>query len=154
MPVSMPFPDPLHPAVVHFPIALLLLGAPLAVAAVFLPRLAVLTAAVLLLGAAGAAVAVATGEREKRDEIAVPEGEGREVLRRHESAGELARNSAVLVAVLSTGAAVGRRRSWPRAAVLLAVLAAAGAMFAAWQVAVAGHTGGESVYHHGVGLRF
>ena len=31
-------PDPLHPAVVHFPIVLLLLGAPLAVVAVFVRR--------------------------------------------------------------------------------------------------------------------
>lgn len=150
----MPFPDPLHPAVVHFPIALLLLGAPLAVAAVFWPRLAVLTAVVFTLGAAGAVVAVSTGEREKRDEIAVPEGEGREVLRRHENSGEAARNSAVAVAVLSIGAATGRWRSRPRVAALLAVLAAVGAMFVAWQVAVTGHTGGELVYHHGVGLRF
>ena len=56
-------PDPLHPAVVHFPIVLLLLGAPLAVVAVFVRRwnLPVLAAVVVALGAAGAVVATWTG---------------------------------------------------------------------------------------------
>lgn len=150
----MPMPDPLHPAVVHFPIVLLLLGAPLALAAVFIPRLAWLTCAVLLFGAAGAVVAVQTGEREKRDEIAVPEGEGRQVLRRHEKTGEAARNAALVAAVLSAASAACRLRPARRMATLLACAAAVGAMFTAWHVAKAGHTGGELVYHHGVGLRF
>ena len=139
---------------VHFPIVLLLLGAPLALAAIFLPRCAVLAAVVLVLGAAGAVVAVNTGEREKRDEIAVPEGEGREVLRHHEKSGEAARNAALAAALLSVGAAVCRRRSLGRIAVVLACAGATAAMFAAWQVAATGHTGGELVYHYGVGLRF
>lgn len=147
-------PDPLHPAVVHFPVALILLGAPLAVAAVFFPRLAFLAAVVLALGSAGAAVAVVTGEREKRDEIAVPAGEGREVLRRHEKSGESARNAVSLAALVVVGAVVCRKKSCAKLAVFLAAAAATAAMFAAWQVAVAGHTGGELVYHHGVGLRF
>lgn len=147
-------PDPLHPAVVHFPVALLLLGAPLSVAAVFLPRLAWLVCAVLLLGAVGSMAAVWTGEREKRDEIAVPEGEGRSVLRRHQESGEFARNAAVVAAALAAGAAVSRRRAARRAAVFLACGTALVASIAAWKVAEAGHNGGLLVYHHGVGLRF
>lgn len=147
-------PDPLHPAVVHFPVALLLLAAPLSVAAVFLPRLAWLVCAVLLFGAFGSVAAVWTGEREKRDEIAVPEGEGRSVLRRHEESGELARNAALLAATLAAGAAVSRRRGAVRAAVVLASATAAVASVAAWKVVESGHTGGLLVYHHGVGLRF
>lgn len=147
-------PDPLHPAVVHFPVALLLLGAPLSVAAIFLPRLAWLVCAVLLVGAVGSVAAVWTGEREKRDEIAVPEGEGRSVLRRHEDSGELARNAALIASVLAAGAAVSRRHAAVRAAVFLACGTAAVASLAAWKVAESGHTGGLLVYHHGVGLRF
>jgi len=149
-----PLPDPLHPAVVHFPIVLLLLGAPLAVAAVFVPRFARLTALVLALGAAGAVVAVQTGEREKRDEIAVPEGEGRVVLRDHENHGESARNAALAAAALAISAAASRAFSLRRTAVLFAAAAALAALLAAWQVAAAGHTGGRLVYLYGVGLRF
>lgn len=147
-------PDPLHPAVVHFPVALLLLGAPLSVAAVFLPRLDWLVCVVLLLGAFGSVAAVWTGEREKRDEIAVPDSEGRSVLRRHEESGEFARNAALIAAVLAAGAVVSRRRSASRAAVLFACGTAAVASIAAWRVVESGHTGGLLVYHHGVGLRF
>lgn len=147
-------PDPLHPAVVHFPVVLLLLGCPLAVLAILMPRLAPLAAAVLFLGALGSLVAVQTGETEKRDEIAVPEGKGREVLSAHKHAGESARNAALAAAACSIGAAVARKCSRKRIFFGLAALAAAGSILAAWQVVSAGKTGGELVYHHGVGLRF
>src|SRR5574340_485539 len=57
-------PDPFHPAVVHFPIVLILLGAAAAIAAAFwrgghLPQFA---AALLALGALGTWVAVESGE--------------------------------------------------------------------------------------------
>ena len=147
-------PDPLHPAVVHFPVALLLLGAPLSLGAVFVPRLARLSCAVLVLGALGSWAAVQTGEREKRDEIAVPEGEGRSVLRRHEDSGESARNAALIAATFAAGAVFFHRSAARRGALFFAGGAAALALFAAWKVAEAGHTGGLLVYHHGVGLRF
>lgn len=149
-----PVPDPLHPAVVHFPIVLLLLGAPLAVLAAFVPRFARLSALVLALGAAGALVAVQTGEREKHDEIAVPEGEGKTVLRAHEDHGESARNAALAAAALAIAGAVSRRFSLRRTAVLFTAAAALAALLAAWQVGAAGHTGGALVYLYGVGLRF
>ncbi len=147
------WPDPLHPAVAHFPVVLLLLGAPLAVAAVFRPSLRVLAAVVLSLGAAGAALAVYTGQEEKRNEIAVPAGEGRSILRDHEKSGERARNAGAAAAVLALGAALVRWRGWPSAR-WLAVMAALLAVVAAWQVVVSGQTGGWLVYQHGVGLRF
>ncbi len=147
------WPDPLHPAVAHFPVVLLLLGAPLAVAAVFRPSLRVLAAVVLSLGAAGAAVAVYTGQEEKRNEIAVPAGEGRSILRDHENAGERARNAGAAAAVLALGAALVRWRGGFSAR-WLAVMAALLAVVAAWQVVVSGQTGGWLVYQHGVGLRF
>jgi uncharacterized membrane protein len=138
--------------VVHFPVVLLLLGAPLALAAIFLPRCAVLAAVVLVLGAAGAVVAVNTGEREKRYEIAVPEGAARQVLREHERSGERARNAALPAALLAGAGCIRWRRK--RVGRLLLAAAAVCAVGAAWQVAGAGKTGGQLVYDYGVGLRF
>ena len=59
-------PDPLHPAIVHFPIVLLLLGAPLAVLAVFVRKwqLPLLAAVVLGLGGAGAITATWSGGKD------------------------------------------------------------------------------------------
>lgn len=63
----IPLPDPLHPAVVHFPVALLLLGAAVAVLAVFVRRwhLPLFAAIALSLGALGAVAATVTGEKEE-----------------------------------------------------------------------------------------
>lgn len=156
MPDPLPavhFPDPLHPAVVHFPIVFILVGAALAAAAVVWRRLALLAAICLALGAASSVVAVETGQKEKRDEIAVPEGEGRKVLQRHEADGEAARNIVTGAAVLAGLAAYARRR-WPVAARMIAVVTAVVALLAAVRVVEVGHTGGELVYRYGVGLRF
>ena len=57
-------PDPLHPAVVHFPIVLVLLGTVVGLVAVFWRKqhLSLLAAVALTLGALGAWAAVETGE--------------------------------------------------------------------------------------------
>jgi len=57
---SLTLPNPLHPAVVHFPIVLLLLGAVAALAAAFLPRgrLPLVAAVCLSMGAVGSVAAV------------------------------------------------------------------------------------------------
>lgn len=77
-------PEPLHPAVVHFPIVLLLLAAPVAVVAVFgRSRCLPVIAAVLLgLGALGAVVAVQTGENESERVAETPALEA--VMEEHE----------------------------------------------------------------------
>jgi uncharacterized membrane protein len=148
----IPWPDPLHPAVVHFPVAFLLVGAALACAAVFLRPWAWVAAAALAVGALGALAAVNTGERERSEEIAVPAGEGRRVLDAHEEHGEASRNAGVAAAIVAVAAAFWQgRRGLGR---LLAVAAAVLALLAAREVVAAGRTGGELVYHHGVGLRF
>ncbi|MFZ4483679.1 MAG: hypothetical protein ACOYOL_06830 [Chthoniobacterales bacterium] len=131
----IPWPDPLHPAVVHFPLAFLLVGAALACAAVFLRPWTWIAAAALAVGALGALAAVNTGERERSEEIAVPAGEGRRVLDAHEEQGEASRHAGVAAAIVAVAASV------------LALLAAR-------EVVAAGRPGGELVYHHGVGLRF
>lgn len=144
-------PDPLHPAVVHFPIVLLLLGAPLAVVSVFLRKwhLPVLTAAVLALGGAGAVVATWTGE-EAAELAGELSGSGEKTLDAHEEWGERARNAGLVAAVLAViSAALGRR---PVAGRALGAAAAIAALGAAFSVAQAGHYGGEVVYKHGVGV--
>ncbi len=149
----MHIPDPLHPAVVHFPLVLILLGALLACSAVVWNRFARLAAICLALGAAGSIAAVETGHNEKRDEIAVPEGEGKKVLQQHETDGEMVRNLALGAAVLAGVAAFFVKR-WPAIARAIAVATAMVALLAAARVVEAGRTGGELVYHYGVGLRF
>ena len=144
-------PDPLHPAVVHFPIVLLLLGAPLAVVAVFVRswNLPVLAAVVLGLGAAGALMATWTGGQaaELAGEL---KGGGEQVLDEHEEWGKRARNAGIVAALLAvTSAALFRK---PVAARAVGATAALAAVAAAFSVAQAGHYGGQVVYKHGVGV--
>lgn len=144
-------PDPLHPAVVHFPIVLLLLGAPLAVVSVFFRKwnLPVIAAVVLVLGATGAVVAAWTGEKaaEMAGELT---GNGENVLDEHEEAGESARNFGCIAAVLAVVSALLHRK--PTAARCVGAVAALSALVAAFFVAQAGHYGGQVVYKHGVGV--
>lgn len=144
-------PDPLHPAVVHFPIVLLFLGAPLAVVAVFVRswNLPVLAAVVLALGAGGALVATWTGGQAAELAGELKDG-AEEALDEHEEWGERARNAGIVAALLAiTSAAFSRK---PVAARALGAAAALAAVAAAFSVAQAGHYGGQVVYKHGVGV--
>lgn len=144
-------PEPLHPAIVHFPIVLLLLGAPLAVAAAVWRKngLPALAAAVLLLGAAGAVVATLTGENDAEMAGELP-GAGEQVLEDHEEWGERARNLGVAAALLAIASMAVNR--WPLPARGLGAVAAIAALAAAFAVARAGHYGGRVVYQFGVGV--
>lgn len=147
----IPFPQPLHPAVVHFPVALLLLGALVAVLAVFVRRwhMPLFAAILLSLGALGAVVATVTGEEEEeRVEHAIPSAEP--VLDEHAGWGEGARNAGIAAALLAVAAAVLVGK--PAVGRVLSVLAACIALVAAYYVAQAGHFGGELVYRHGAGV--
>lgn len=145
------FPDPLHPAVVHFPIVLLLLGAPLAVVAVIFRKhhLPLLVAIVLSLGAVGAVVATITGgnDEEMAGELA-ENGEG--ILEEHEEWGERARNFGLIAALLAVVSAALVRQ--PAAGRIAGSVAAVAAIAAALAVAQAGHYGGQVVYKLGVGV--
>jgi len=107
----IPFPEPLHPAVVHFPIALLLVGAGVAVLSVFIRRwhLPLFAAVLLTLGAIGAVAATVTGEEEEEKvEHAIPSAEP--VLEEHATWGERARNAGIVAAALAIVAVIVARK--------------------------------------------
>lgn len=147
----IPIPDPLHPAVVHFPIVLLLAGAGVAVVAVFVRRwhLPVLAAIVLAAGAAGSVVATVTGGREE-ELVGELSGAAETVLEEHEEWGETTRNLAVVTALLAIAAAATTNVRF--AGRWLSVVTALLALAAAYAVAETGHYGGRLVYRHGVGI--
>jgi uncharacterized membrane protein len=144
-------PNPLHPALVHFPIVLILIGTVAAVGAVFLRRwcLPALAAILLTAGAATAFVAAATGEEDAgmAGEMSEP---AKATLDEHEDWGEMTRNLAVAAALLAIAAATTLR--WPKAARSLSVLAALAALSTAYAVTATGHLGGKLVYQHAVGV--
>lgn len=144
-------PDPLHPAVVHFPIVLLLLGAPVAIVAVFVRRwhLPWLAALMLTIGAVGASVATWTGEAEEEGIGPISE-RAEAILEEHEDWGERTRNIAALAAVFSVFSLALVR--FPKVSTAIAVVGALTSIGAAWCVVQAGHYGGQLVYQHGVGV--
>ena len=141
-------PDPLHPAVVHFPIVLMFLLPLAALGAVWYMRrhperrgVWVLTTALAGALTLSAWVAVETGERdEERVEEVVPEAS----LGTHEEAAErfLLLSAGVLV-IAGAGLLRGRIGSAARLATT------AGALGLVVAGAMVGHSGGELVYRHG-----
>jgi uncharacterized membrane protein len=143
-------PNPLHPALVHFPIVLLLLGAIVAVGAAVLRRWNLpLTAAILLgAGAIGSIVAVQTGEREGELVEGTPALET--ALDQHESWAERTRLVGTAAALFAAAAVATSR--WRLAARGLGLATAATALAAGFCVAATGHYGGQLVYRHGAGV--
>lgn len=139
-------PDPLHPALVHFPIALTFVAflfealsrtrrwRSLADAAVFL----------IVLAALGSVVAFVTGKLAHQEAVVPPAG--RQLLEQHESLGVWVMVGLLLLAGARLGLArAGRQHGWP-AWLYLGALALAAAL-----VAYQAHLGGLLVYDHGVG---
>lgn len=144
-------PSPLHPALVHFPIVLILLGTLVALPAAFTPRwhLRWIAAVLLALGAIGAVAASVTGED---DGEAVERQPGVEsVLEIHEEWAERTQGFGLAAAGCALAAALVTLR-WPRVAQGVGIAGAAVALFAAFCVFQAGHYGGQLVYRHGAGV--
>jgi uncharacterized membrane protein len=147
----IPLPNPLHPAIVHFPIVLLLLGSMAAVLAAFTPRwhLPWLTALMLAAGAMGAALATRTGNQQA--EMAGDISQRAEaLLDEHEEWAERTRTLAFAAAILALTAA--SLAHFPKTARALRSATALMAVAAAFSVAKTGHYGGQLVYKHGVGI--
>ena len=149
-------PSPLHPAVVHFPIVLLLFGAVIAVAAAFTKRwqLPQLAAVLLVLGAIGTVVAVQTGERDGEIVGETPAIEA--LLDEHEEWAERTQIAAVVAALLAAVASATTQWMetvrWQMVARGLRIATGVGALLAAWCVGQTGHYGGQLVYRHGAGV--
>jgi uncharacterized membrane protein len=144
-------PNPLHPAVVHFPIVLLLLGAVVAIAAVFVRKygVPVLAAGLLVLGALGTWGAVESGESDGRlVENTAPQVN--DLVDAHQTWAK--RTLAISIfAAFAAGCSVLARR--PRIARTVAVVAALVSVAAAYGIYETGHRGGALVYRHGAGIQ-
>lgn len=145
-------PNPLHPAVVHFPVVLILVGAVAAVVALFwrghhVPLYAGL---LLALGAIGAWVAVQTGESDGGLLEQLPAAAAA-TLDAHEDWAERTLLLAAGAAVAAIAAvALSRFRSLARAVSVLAAVVALAASYAVFQT---GHRGGALVFRHQAGVQ-
>jgi len=148
-----------HPIVVHFPLALLMVAPILVVLSLLVPKLrrgiALSALAVMALGAAGASLAVATGEATAEVVTGTPEGKSSMgLISRHEESAETAQ---VLFLLLTAGygalviVPVVRKKEFPVKAdlavhgVYLLLYAAACLL-----LANVGHMGGRIVHEKGV----
>lgn len=146
-------PDPLHPALVHFPIVLAML-APLIAGGFFwaiqtgrLPArawIAVVALQTVIFGAAW--LTAETGEEE---EDRVERIVGHDPIEEHEEAAEwFIWIAGITLPIAGAGIFAGGPGTGARA------LAIAGTLAAAVAVARVGHTGGELVYKHGAALAY
>ena len=144
-------PDPLHPAIVHFPIVLILLGTVAAVGAAFWRKhqLPLIAGVLLALGAIGAWVAVETGESDGGlVEKTSPQSET--LLDSHE---DWAKRTLAAAAVGAVAAVVSVALfRFPRTARVIGSVAAVIAIFASYAVFETGHRGGALVYKHSIGI--
>jgi len=146
-------PDPLHPAIVHFPVVLAMLAPLVAVASLWAIRRGMAparawgaTSGMLAALALSAWVATATGERE---EERVERVVGESALHGHEEGAEVFLYVAAGVLVLGlVGLARGRVGTAGRA---LATLGTVGLVGIGVNV---GHSGGQLVYRHGAAAAY
>ena len=144
-------PDPLHPAIVHFPVVLIVLGCAAAWMAVFVRKGNVpwFAAVLLIMGAAGAWVARETGKSDGGllDNMS-PQMEA--LLDSHQNWAGKTVLAATITALLAV-TAVGLFR-FPRLARSMAIVTAVAASIASWTVFQTGHRGGALVFEHGAGV--
>lgn len=140
-----------HAAVVHFPVALSVLGVPVALAVAWRPDSVALRRACALVYAAlalSALVAVTAGE-EAQAAMGAVSLEGRAVIAEHARLARAVVWPSLLTAAGSVCLARARRPSIARTARLVVVAASLGT---AALVGAVGHLGGTAVYRHGVGV--
>lgn len=152
----LPSWDALHPLIVHFPIALLIVAPAIIVAGVFLPRhrAGFFLAALLMfaIGTISAYIAVSTGEAAAR--VAERGVEINSLLERHETLAENARLLFTILTVLWLAIVIGLRvaerrlPAWSHAGLPLVFVAACvpGLLL----IAQMAHLGGRLVHQHGV----
>jgi uncharacterized membrane protein len=147
----IPIPSPLHPALVHFPIVLILLGTLVVLASVLIRRwhLPWIAAGLLVLGSAGAIAAAWTGGEEE-ESVGELNSNADQILDEHEKWGERTRNISIVAALLALAAASASR--FPVASRAVSIAAACAALASSYCVANAGHYGGQLVYKNGVGI--
>jgi uncharacterized membrane protein len=146
-------PDPLHPAIVHFPIVLAVLTPLLAAGAFWaihsgrLPGRSWLGVVILQVVLAGTAwIATQTGEREEdRVERIIAE---RHIEEHEEGAERFLTLAALGLPLAAAGMLAGRLGAIHRALTIAMSLAALGA------AGFAGHSGGELVYRHGAATAY
>jgi uncharacterized membrane protein len=146
-----PLPDPLHPAIVHFPIVLILLGTFAAAVAVFWRRhqLPAIAAVLLTLGAIGTWVAVETGKSDG-GLVETTSAQVESLLDSHEDWAKRTLIIATIAALAAVGSvALVRFSRAARAAGALAALIAVAASYAVYET---GHRGGALVYKHAAGV--
>jgi uncharacterized membrane protein len=145
-------PDPLHPAVVHFPIVLVFLGTLLSVLTVFTRRGALpqFAAVILILAAGGAHLAVNTGG-DQVDDVLRRMPDAKPLILAHAEWG-LKMRTATVVAGISALVALAfyRTRRFRRILAFLTTIIAAWACYCAFEAA---KHGGAMVFHHGVGVQ-
>jgi uncharacterized membrane protein len=145
-------PDPLHPAIVHFPIVLVFLGTFFAILTILTRRGALpqYTAVILILAAVGAQVAVNTGG-DQVDEVLRKMPDAKPLILEHAEWGVKMRTATVIAAISALVAlAFYRARRFRRLLAFITTIIAAWACYCASE---AGKHGGAMVFHHGVGVQ-
>ena len=144
-------PNPLHPAIVHFPIVLIFLGALLSTLSIFtrrgaLPQFAAVT---LILAAGAAQIAINTGG-DQADAVLQRMPEAKPLILVHAEWAEWVRNVSVIAAISAVLAlAFYRVKNVRRVLAFITTLIAGAACYCVYQAAA---HGGAMVYQHGVGV--
>jgi uncharacterized membrane protein len=144
-------PNPLHPAIVHFPIVLIFLGALLSTLSIFTRRGALpqFTAVALVLAACAAQIAINTGG-DQADAVLKRMPEAKPLILVHAEWAEWVRNVTVVAAISAVLALTFYRAAKVRRVLAFITTVIAGA--ACYCVYQAAAHGGAMVYQHGVGV--
>ena len=145
-------PDPLHPAVVHFPIVLIFLGTLLSFLTIFTRRGALpqFAALILVLAAGAAQLAFSTGG-DQVDNVLQRMPNAKPLILVHAEWGERMRTMAVVAAISAVVAlAFYRAARFRRVLAFITTIVAAVACYCVYEAA---EHGGAMVFHHGVGIQ-